>query len=134
MKLLTIIFIFVAWTVVKGAIQSDISGTPIVTFPTFDPPEFDFRDLSGGCGGFADCIEYVGAVLYNLGQIIRVPIEFLIEVLQYIVEFIQLVVEIQFTGIDGAPTIINVLLTVPFFAAIALIIFNAIRRGKTASD
>lgn len=134
MKLLTIIFIFVSWTVVKGAIQSDLAGTPIVTFPVFETPTFEFIDLSGGCGGFTDCLEYIGAVIYNIGLGLIFLVLFLVELIQYIIAFFQLVIQIQFTGIPGAPYIVNVLLTTPFLAAIALIIYNATRRGRTASD
>src|SRR5688572_8759704 len=35
------------------------------TFPTFSAPSIVFEDIPPSCGGFTDCIEYVGKILVN---------------------------------------------------------------------
>lgn len=131
MKLIAILFILVAWTIVKGMILEDASGTPVLVFPTFDTPEFTFIDLSGGCGGFTDCIEYVGAVVYNIGLGLIFLVLFLIELIAYVFELFALIVTVQFTGIPGAPSWVSVLMGLPLIAGIAIIIFKMARKGDT---
>lgn len=131
MKLLAILFILVAWTVVKGLIVEDASGVPVLTFPTFETPSFAFQDLSGGCGSFTDCIEFVGYVLYNIGLGIIFLVLFFIELITYVFELFALIFQIQFTGVEGAPDYVNVLLALPFIAGIALIVFKMARSGET---
>lgn len=133
MKFLTIFFIFIAFTLAKILILNEGNTEPIV-FPSFDAPDFDFIDLSGGCGGFTDCIEYVGAVLYNIGLTIIFLVLFIVELVTYVFELFALLLQVTFTGIDGAPFWINILLATPFAAAVALIIFRMSGGGEAESD
>jgi hypothetical protein len=133
MRLIAILFILVTWTIVKGMILEDTSGTPVLVFPTFDTPDFEFIDLSGGCGGFTDCIEYVGAVIYNIGLGLIFLILFLVELLSYIFELLVLIFTIQFTGISGAPGWLNIILALPIVGALAIIVYTMARKGNTSA-
>lgn len=131
MNIVTIIFILLSFTIVKGLIQEDAAGAPEFLFPTLDVPDFEFQDLSAGCGGFTDCIEFVGYVIYNIGLGIIFLVLLLINLVVYIFDILTLIIEINFTGIEGAPTFINAILALPFAASIAIIIFKLVRKGSS---
>lgn len=131
MKIVALLFIFLSYSVVKAMALEEINDTPAFTFPTFELPSLDFIDLSGGCGSFTDCIEYVGAVIYNFSLGIIFLILLIIELIVYVLELVALLVAIQFTGFDGAPQWVNTILTTPFLAAVGFIIFKLIRKGSS---
>lgn len=132
MKVLQIAFILLAFSTAKILVITE-GGEAEITFPTFTAPDFQFIDLSGGCGGFTDCIEYVGAVLYNIGLGIIFLVVLLANLITYIFEIIVLLIEIQFLGVEGAPWWINTLMSFPLLAGMGFIIFKLVRSGKSES-
>lgn len=133
MKIGEILFILTAFSIIKLLILNTSGNSPAVTFPSLETPDIEFLDLSAGCGGFTDCIEYVGAVLYNIGAGVIFIVLFIIELLVYLFQLFGLIISAAFTGIEGAPFWVNALLTLPFSAAIAFILYKLIRSGKSES-
>lgn len=131
MKIVFIIFVFLAFTLAKILVINESTESPSIIFPTFDAPALDFIDLSAGCGGFVDCLEYIGAVIYNIGLGLIFLVLFIIELVGYIFELFALLINVTFTGVDGAPFWINALMTTPFLAAIAFILYKLIRKGSS---
>lgn len=130
MKLIPLLTFLLAFTVLKGMILEEAAGAPVFTFPTLDVPDFDFIDLSGGCGSFTDCIEYVGAVIQNVALGIIFLILLIINLLVYIFEVITLIVSINFSGFEGAPWYVNAILSTPIVGSLALIVFLVVRSGR----
>jgi hypothetical protein len=131
MKILAIFFVLISFNLFKIVYNDSTDSGPVIEYPTLNLPEFNPIDVSGGCGGFVDCIEYVGAVLYNLALGIIFVVEFLIRIFVYIFQLIILVVQQTFTGIEGAPLVINVLITLPYAAGIGFIIYKLVRSGES---
>lgn len=130
MKLLVIIFIMIMFPVLVAVYNNEQTDSTPIVFPTLDTPDLDFVDLSGGCGFFLDCIEYLANVIFNfvLGLIFLVVL--IIDVVIFIVELLVLLIDLQFSGIDGAPFYINAaLIMVPIAGAIS--IYLMIRSGKS---
>lgn len=133
MKVVAIIFIFLAFTLAKVLVVNETDGQPEIIFPTLETPDFEFIDLSGGCSGFTDCIEYVGAVIYNIGLGLIFIVLFIVNLMVYIFQLFAVLLSVTFTGIEGAPFWVNLLLTVPFLASIAFIIYKLIRKGSSSA-
>lgn len=133
MKIVAVIFIFLAFSLAKILVLNEASETPVINFPTLDPPSFDPIDLSAGCSGFVDCTEYVGAVIYNLALGIIFLILFIIDLVLYIIQLFNLLLAVSFDGIEGAPFWINALFSIPFLAMIAFILYRLIRSGESAA-
>lgn len=134
MKIGFILFVFLAYAMAKVLILNESQGQPAIDFPTLDIPSFDFVDLSGGCGGFVDCIEYVGAVLLNMTLGIIFIVLLLINLIVYVFEVIGKILSLTFEGIEGAPFWVNALVVTPFLAALGVVIFKLIRSGESNSD
>lgn len=135
MKIVTIIFIYAAYAFGKLLIINSTTPLTPVELPVLVTPDFEFRDLSAGCGGFVDCIEYVGAVLYNIGLGIIYLVLLLVALTVYIIQFIAVLVAVSFVGFGGdAPAWLNALAILPFAAALGLIIYKLIRRGSSNDD
>lgn len=130
LDLLVILFVLIAWSGVK-AMMLNAEEPDAVIFPTFDVPDLDFETIPNGCGGFTDCIEYVGNIIVNfvLGVVFVVLVLF--ELIGFIIEFVAILVTVGFEPLEGAPALVNVLLAVPTAAGIAIIIYKAIRKGDT---
>lgn len=133
MKLLPIFFLFVAFAIFKVLVISAGETETEIDFPTFEVPVFEPRDLSGGCGGFTDCIEYVGAVIQNIGEGLIFIILFIIEILAFLFALIALILSNSFEGIDGAPWWVNLLLQTPLLAAVTIILYKLIRKGDSSA-
>lgn len=131
MKIIAIFFALTAFTVLKAMILQEVVGQDVVQFPEFDVPETEFVDLSGGCSGFIDCNEYIGNVLKNIGTGVIALVLFLIELVQFAYGLISLLISVSFAGIDGAPTVVNVLLSLPFIIGIGVILYKMLRSGDT---
>lgn len=131
MKTVQLVFILLGYLVFQILFVGSGGAEDPIIFPTFDVPDFEFIDLSSGCGGFTDCIEYVGAVIYNIGLGIIFLILFLIELITFVFDLFALIVEINFTGFNGAPWWVNLMFTVPLGAIIALLIYRMARSGET---
>lgn len=134
MKLIELLFILVCWTVVKGFIINDAAGTPTIVFPVLDVDSPDFIDLSGGCSGFVDCTEYLANVIKNIGSGIIFLVLFLIDLLVYLFELFALIATITFTGIEGAPSFVNVILTIAPLAGIAIMIYKMASRSEGTTE
>lgn len=130
-SLLALTFFLLAFTIFKILYVNEDSGVPSISFPTFEPPDITFIDVSGGCGGFIDCTEYLANVIFNIGAGIIFLVQFIIELVVYIVQFFAVLIQVQFIGIDGAPWFINLLLATPISVAIGLILFKMFRSGAS---
>lgn len=107
---------------------------PATVFPVLASPDIDFIDVGSGCGGFADCIEYVGAVLFNIGAGIIFLVLFFINLLVFVFELFTILIDVSFTGIDGAHWTINLVLITLNSAILALMIFAMIRAGRQSAE
>jgi hypothetical protein len=137
MRIVTLLFIVTMFTATKAMIINEDAEVALIVFPTFDPPgDFAFRDLSGGCGGFVDCIEYVGAVIYNVALAPVFVISFLIGVITYVFALFALFIEVTFTGVEGAPWWLNLAISLPILASLAVILYRMVPIGgeKNSSD
>lgn len=128
--LLLITFVLIAWTGVK-AMMLNADDPDSVEFPTFDSPDVEFETLPSSCGGFTDCIEFVGLIIVNLVLAVVFIILFLIALIAFVIEFVALLATVGFEPLDGAPAFVNVLLAVPTAAGIAIILFKMLRKGDT---
>lgn len=138
MKITTVVFIFIAYGIFQvlyfqGTSQSVDAAEFEVGTPTFDAPVIEFIDLSAGCGGFTDCIEYVGGVLYNLVAGVIFLVLFIIELILFIIEFTVFMVTVTFTGVNGAPWWINSMIIGFFSVTISIIIYKLFRKGESAA-
>lgn len=133
MKLLVILFVFMAFSVAKILVLNEAAEQPEIVFPTFDNPNISFIDVSDGCGAFVDCIEYLGAIIFNIGAGIIYVVLVIVELITYLIEFFGLILAVQFEGIEGAPFWVNLLLSFPFLAALAIIFFKLFRSGESAA-
>jgi hypothetical protein len=130
MKFVALLFVLLAYATTKAMIINDLN-TAEVEFPVLTIPTFEFIDLSLGCAGFFDCTEYVGAVLYNMVLGIIFLVLLIVELLVYIVAMFATIFSLAFTGIEGAPEYINLLITVPMLAMLGMIIYKLIRAGSS---
>lgn len=130
LDLMVILFVLIAWAGVK-AMMLNADEPDSVVFPTFTAPDLDFREIPESCGGFTDCIEYVGNIIVNfvLGIVFVILVVF--GLIAFILEFVALLVTVGFEPLDGAPSFVNVLLAIPTAAGIAIIAFKALRKGDT---
>lgn len=119
------------WVIFLTTYANTTDEIPNINFPTLDTPDIDFIDVSAGCGGFTDCIEYIGAILYNFVAGVIFLILFIINLLIYIFALLAILISVSFTGIDGAPWQFNTFIITVNAAVIALIIFFLIRSGKS---
>ena len=89
MKAIEILFVFITFSVVNLLFIAD-SSEVVIEFPSLATPSFElnvpdanftelhelnFTDLSAGCGGFTDCIEFLGEVIRNIGEVFRVLVD-----------------------------------------------------------
>lgn len=123
---------FLAYALAKILILNSSEDQPVINFPTLATPDIDFIDVSGGCSSFVDCTEYLANIIFNIGAGIIFLVLFIINLLVYLFQLFGLLLEVTFTGIDGAPFWVNALLTTPFLAAIAFILYRLIRQGESA--
>lgn len=133
-KLGYILYVFLAFGLFELLYFGAGGAAASFTIPTLEIPDFEFVDLSTGCGGFVDCIEYVGAVIYNIGLGIIFLVLFLIRLFVYVIEIVVLITDLMFTGFEGAPAIINVLITTPFYMSVALIVYRLLRKGDSTDE
>lgn len=131
MKIMYIIFVFLVYSVLTIMVINDNADRPVITFPTIDIPSFEFRDLSGGCGGFVDCIEYVGAVLFNIGLGIIFLVLFIVNLFVFLFALIALLLKVAFTGINGAPWWFNTIIVTLFLGSISIIVYRLTRSGAS---
>lgn len=131
MKTVALILTLVAFSIFKILYIDSSDTTPAIVFPTFVQPDIEFKDVSDGCTGFVDCIEFVGWVLFNIGAGIIFLITFLINLLVFVFRILAILVEVQFIGIDGAPWWVNIILAIPITGTVAMIIYKMARKGDT---
>lgn len=131
MKLVALIFIYLVWAIFLITYANTSESIPAVVFPTLESPDIDFIDVSDGCGGFIDCLEYIGAVLFNIGAGIIFLVLFIINLIVYVFQILAILLEVSFTGIDGAPWQFNTTISTVSAAIIAMLVFRLIRSGKS---
>lgn len=130
--LLAIIFILISWSYMKAEIENSVTPNT-VTFPTFTAPTTSaFVDVTGGCGGFTECLEFIGFVVYDIALSIFYILALVVALVLYIVALLAILVAVNFTGFGpDAPVIVNVLTALPFVAGITIIIFKLARSGSS---
>lgn len=131
MKLLEIIFLFLAFATVKAMIL-DQTGVAEIIIPVLEVPEFEFIDLTGGCSSFTDCTEYLANVVRNIGEAVIKTAVLVFNLVGFIFEIFILVADTLFSNVEGAPWYVNLLLFLPYTAALGIIIYNMIRRGGSS--
>lgn len=110
---------------------SQLGTTP--TFPTFLAPSIDFQDVPDSCGGFTDCIEFVGKIIVNLVLGVVFLILIVVSMLIFLVALIAILSASAVTGIEGAPDWFNIIIVVIFGSIVGIIIYRSLRKGDTAA-
>lgn len=128
LKLLEITFVFLAFSIVKALFLAQVTEFT-VEFPTLDVPEFDFVETGGGCGGFSECLEFIGFVLRNIAIAVIDTVELLFSLTVFFFEFVAVVTDVLFTRIDGVPFYIDLVLFGGYTAALAIALYRAIKSG-----
>jgi hypothetical protein len=129
MKLLMMVVLFFAYGTFASLYHGEAGNA--VAFPTFDPPEINFQEIPAGCGGFADCIEYVGNIIINVVLGVIYIVLLIARLVIFMVQFLAVLAANAFVGIDGVPPWANGLLIVLFGTATGIIAFKAFRKGDT---
>lgn len=130
MKLLEITFVFLAFTIVKALFLASVTEFT-VEFPTLEVPEFEFVETGGGCGGFSECLEFIGFVLRNIAIALIDTVELLFNFTIFFFDFLGVVTDILFTDIDGLTFYLDLLLFGVYTAALAIILYRAFKSGET---
>lgn len=131
MKLMALVTIQLAWAIFLVTYANTSEEYPNIEFPTLSTPDITFLDVSGGCGGFTDCIGWLAAIVFNIGAGVIFLVLFIIDLLVFLFELFGLLLDVSFTGIDGAPWQFNVLITILSSAVIAVLLFRAVRSGAS---
>ena len=70
-----------------------------IAFPTFDAPTVELINLTGGCGSFTDCTEYLANVFRNIAAVVvatvqfgAATIEFLLDLFGFFINAVGLIV------------------------------------------
>lgn len=129
-----LIFVYLCFGIFQIMYANTNEELPGTVFPTLESPDITFIDVGNGCGGFTDCIEYVGAVLFNIGAGLIFLVLFIINLLVFVFELFTILIEVSFTGIDGAHWTINLVLVTMNSALLALLIFAMIRAGRQSTE
>jgi hypothetical protein len=145
MRFVALLFLLVAFGFVKGLILSAESGAEL-DFPEFATPTIsgdcstvnasasstciEIFDLSGGCGGFTDCIEYVGNLIWNIGAYFIWLVLFIISLVAFVVNLAVLMGTLLFDPIPGAPSWVSLLINAVLPATLAIKIYRLIREGS----
>lgn len=133
MRLLALVVFLTIYTSVKVVIL-DETGTVVPPFPQFNPPSLAGFDSPGAsCSGFVDCFEFIGNVIIWIGQALIFVGQLLIVLMIYILQVLIYIGRVTFQGIDEAPVIVNLILTIPIFAGIGLILYTMVRKGGTSA-
>lgn len=131
MKIVTILFIFFAFTVCKLMVIGATTDDSNLSLPTLTQPNITFKTL-GACDSVGACIGYLADVIYNIGAGIIYGALLIINLVVYFFSFIFLVGNVLFTGVDGAPDWLNAIMTLPFLAGFGIIVFKLIRKGSSS--
>jgi len=132
MNLMVIFTTFLLYGLFVAAFNGETSTEN--AFPSFQEPSVDFYPIPDSCGGFADCIEYVGRIITNFVLGVVYVVLLLVEIIRVLVALIVLVVTSAFTGVDGAPTWFNNSVVGMFGVSTILIIYKSIRSGSTDAE
>lgn len=132
MKLINVVFVFLAFTIFKSMVLAETQPDAI-TFPSMDFPDLEFETIPDGCSGFTDCIEYVGKVIVNLVLGIVYVVLLLFNLIAFIAALFVTVGEVTVTGIDNAPWWVNLIVFTPYLGIVGVILYKMIRKGD-ASD
>lgn len=132
MKIIAVIFIFLSFTIFKAMVL-ETTQPDSFDIPTLDFPDLEFNELPDGCGGFTDCIEYVGNIIVNLVLGVVYVVLLLFNLVVFIAALFVLVGEVTITGIEDAPAWVNLIIFTPYLGIVGIILFKLIRKGD-ASD
>jgi len=130
MKVTTIMFTSLAYTILAAMIISETVPETDINIPTLEIPAYDFIDISAGCSGFTDCTEYLANVIKNIGTGIISTVILFFNLAIFAFEIIALLLSLA-QGIQGAPWYVNVLLTAPAGVSVGIIIYKLIRSGSS---
>lgn len=131
---LFIFFVLLAFSAFKLIYVESQNQPTGLELPVFNLPQVVFQNLTGGCGGFIDCTEYLADVLLNIGAGIIFLVLFIIALVVYIIDLVIFITELTFTGFgEGTPWYVDVLATAPFFLAIGFIFYKLGRKGDSES-
>lgn len=132
MNLAALIFTFLVYGLFLSVYTGGTGGEES-EFPTFDPPETNFRTVPNGCGGFLDCTEYLADIVVNFVLGVVYIVLLIVEIIRLFIEMLILAITNAFTGLDGAPVWLNIAVLAFFSIGFSLGIYRAIRKGDTDS-
>lgn len=128
MKLLEIIFVLLAYAIVKSAFLVE-TAVDAPEFPSLDTPEVEFREISS-CNELVLCLNSFVDVMFNIAAGVLFAILFVTFLLLFIGQMVVVIVALQFAGVGGPPWI-DLLLATPYLAGLAIIVFKMARKGDT---
>lgn len=133
MKVMALVFILLSFNIFKVLYANENPNVPNITFPTFTPPTFSPKNVTDGCGGVADCIRFIGNVIYNIGAGIVFVILFVLDLIVYIFKLFALIIAQSFQGINGAPFWFNLIVGTMNLGFIAFILYRLFRSGESSA-
>lgn len=131
LKLPVLIVAMLLFGILRALVFNGVAGVEVIDFPALEISEPDLIDLSGGCGGFTDCTEYLGNVFLNIGNIIIAVFDFVVSLLVFVFEISLLVGDALINPLPGAPILVNGLITGILGVIVAFMIFRMSRTGDT---
>lgn len=131
MKILAIALIYLSYGMFVAMYNGEQTDEQI--FPTFASPAVEFEEIPSGCGGFGDCLEYIGRVITNIVLAVVFVVLFLAALIVFFAELLVIIGANAFEGVEGAPQEFNILVLAFFGLALGIAIFRAFRKGDTAA-
>lgn len=124
----------VIFSAMKALIISSAFATPIV-FPEWEEPstvfgwEPDFKKVSGA-DFIADALSNIGEIFKLIGENVIALFQLIMESVLFVSAWVVFIFSNALAPIEGAPTIINILLITPFSAAVATMILQLLTGRK----
>jgi hypothetical protein len=128
-----LVMVFVSFAFALFVSMYDVSTNPTaVSFPTFTAPTVSFGAIPTDCS-LLGCVAYVGQVIVNIVIGIVFVVLLLVALVVYIVSLFVFIGTHAFTGVRGAPNVINALLTLPSVFTIGMVLYKLIRKGEDSA-
>lgn len=131
MKAIQLFVALLLFTTLRVLMAEENTATELpFELPTIDIPSFDFKDISGGCGGFFDCTEFLAWIIYNVAVGIIFLILLLVELLIFLFAFLALVGVLAVDPFPGAPWWISTTVSTIIITTLGMMLYKLIRRGR----
>lgn len=133
MNAIQLSMLIIIYAILSAFVVNSGESVEAIDLPTLDLPTFDFIDISGGCGSFTDCTEYLANVVYNIGLGIIAVVQTLFALIAFVVEFSVVIVGLSVSGISNAPVWLNTVVGGYLGISMGIIIFRMARKGDSTA-